>query len=194
MKSKILTYLVAFAVALTLTTTGCRKKPVGVTQLPGQTTTVGSGSQTQLPPGGQVPGGETAMGGGPLANQDDLANYIQDSAALAADTVHFEYDSAVVKKSEQAHVEAVAAALQSDSAVKLLIEGHCDERGTEEYNRALGERRALALREALVKAGVVPDRIRTLSYGKDKPLDPGHSEAAWKKNRRGMFVLLHPKQ
>ena len=76
---------------------------------------------------------------------------------------------------------------------KLLIEGNCDERGTEEYNRALGERRALAAREALAKLGIDPMRIRTISYGKDKPADPGHDEAAWAKNRRDDFVLLHPK-
>ncbi len=76
---------------------------------------------------------------------------------------------------------------------KLLIEGHCDERGTEEYNRSLGERRALALREALAKDGVDAGRIRTISYGKDQPEDAGHDEAAWNKNRRGVFVLCHPK-
>jgi outer membrane protein OmpA-like peptidoglycan-associated protein len=70
---------------------------------------------------------------------------------------------------------------------KLLIEGNCDERGTEEYNRALGERRALAAREALAKAGVSPDRIRTISYGKDKPVDPGHDESAWKAKTAAMI-------
>ena len=92
-----------------------------------------------------------------------------------------------------ASLEAVAAALKSDSSAKLLIEGGCDERGTEEYNRSLGERRALAAREALANDGVDPSRIRTISYGKDKPADPGHDEAAWAKNRRAEFVLLHPK-
>ncbi len=75
----------------------------------------------------------------------------------------------------------------------LIIEGNCDERGTEEYNRSLGERRALALREALSNAGIDPQRIRTISYGKDKPADPGHDESAWAKNRRGDFVLCHRK-
>jgi peptidoglycan-associated lipoprotein len=83
--------------------------------------------------------------------------------------------------------------LAANANDKLLIEGNCDERGTEEYNRALGERRALAAREALAKAGVSPDRIRTISYGKDKPANPGHDEAAWKANRRDDFILLHPK-
>ena len=107
--------------------------------------------------------------------------------------MHFAYDSAVVKKSEKANVQAVADALGRDASTKLLIEGHCDERGTEEYNRSLGERRALALRQALAKIGVDPSRIRTISYGKDKPVDPGHDESAWSKNRRGEFVLLHPR-
>ena len=117
----------------------------------------------------------------------------QDRAALAAHTIHFSFDSAVIKKAEQANIEAVAAALNSNPSSKLLIEGNCDERGTEEYNRALGERRALAAREALVKAGISADRIRTLSYGKDKPVDPANNEAAWSKNRRDDFVLLLPK-
>ena len=108
-------------------------------------------------------------------------------------TVHFAYDSAAVRKSEQANLQAVAAALSSDASAKLLIEGNCDERGTEEYNRSLGERRALAVREALAKLGVDPMRVRTISYGKDRPADPGHDEDAWSKNRRDDFVLLHPK-
>ncbi|HTV76093.1 MAG TPA: OmpA family protein, partial [Candidatus Baltobacteraceae bacterium] len=84
-------------------------------------------------------------------------------------------------------------ALKSDPNAKLLIEGHCDERGTEEYNRSLGERRALALREELARNEIDAGRIRTISYGKDKPVDPGHDESAWSKNRRDDFVLLHPK-
>jgi peptidoglycan-associated lipoprotein len=107
--------------------------------------------------------------------------------------VHFGFDSAAIKSSEQANLEAVAAALKGDTNTKLLIEGNCDERGTEEYNRSLGERRALAAREALARDGVDPSRVRTISYGKDKPADPGHDESAWAKNRRDDFVLLHPK-
>jgi peptidoglycan-associated lipoprotein len=122
----------------------------------------------------------------------NLDNFIQDRAALAAYMVHFKFDSAVVQDSEQSQLTGVAQALGNPS-LKLLIEGHCDERGTEEYNRALGERRALALREALGRLGVDANRIKTISYGKDKPVDFGHNEAAWRKNRRGDFILLHPK-
>ena len=136
--------------------------------------------------------------GGPIGtstNWGDPANMNIDRDKLAAYTVHFKYDSAVVEDSEQANVASVAQALKSDAtaAVRLMIEGHCDERGTEEYNRSLGERRALALREALAKDGVDSGIIRTISYGKDQPVDPGHDEAAWAKNRRGQFDLCTPK-
>jgi peptidoglycan-associated lipoprotein len=117
----------------------------------------------------------------------------QDPSKLAAYTVHFKFDSAVVQDGEQANVASVGQALTSDPTAKLLIEGHCDERGTEEYNRSLGERRALALREALAKDGIDPMRIRTISYGKDKPVESGHDDSAWAKNRRGEFIYCTPK-
>ena len=129
----------------------------------------------------------------PMANPDEMYGMIPDRAALAAYTVHFAYDSSAIRKSEQASLQSVAQALAADSNTKLLVEGNCDERGTEEYNRSLGERRALAAREALAKLGVDPTRVFVRSYGKDKPADPGHDEAAWQKNRRDDFVLLHPK-
>jgi peptidoglycan-associated lipoprotein len=120
-------------------------------------------------------------------------NMLADRAALAADTIHFAYDSSAIRTSEKPNLALVAQALSSDPSAKLLIEGNCDERGTEEYNRSLGERRALAAREALAKLGVDPMRVVTRSFGKDKPVDPGHDESAWSKNRRDDFVLLHPK-
>ena len=118
---------------------------------------------------------------------------IEDRAALAAYTIHFAYDSAAIKKAEQSNLQLVAEALRADASTKLKIEGNCDERGTQEYNRSLGERRALAAREALAKLGIDPSRIVTISFGKDKPVDPANNEAAWAKNRRDDFVLLHPK-
>ncbi len=186
-----LTYLLAFALAVTLADTGCKNhRPTKVTQIPGRTSTVGEPSE-----GGTMSGTEkiSATGGGQTTDIREFEGMIKDPAALAAHTVYFAYDSAVVRKGEGSKIQAVASALNSDSGAKLLIEGNCDERGTEEYNRSLGERRALALREALARAGVDPMRIRTISYGKDKPADPGHDESAWSKNRRGDFVLLHPK-
>jgi peptidoglycan-associated lipoprotein len=149
-----------------------------------------------LPPGNPINPGDgitSNTGGIPAANPSEFENMIEDRATLAANSVHFSFDSAAIKSSEESNLEAVAAALKSDANAKLLIEGNCDERGTEEYNRSLGERRSLAAREALAKDGIDPSRIRTISYGKDKPADVGHDEAAWAKNRRDEFVLLHPK-
>lgn len=192
----------ALSLAAMLSTTGCRHGFNGdVTKLPGHRAEI-TGDQTpttippaptmeNTPPPVSTPTPTITPGSLPTApfNIDD---YIQDRSALAQYTVHFKFDSAVVQDSEQANLASVAQAL-SDPSLKLLIEGHCDERGTEEYNRSLGERRALALREALAKNGIDSMRIKTISYGKDKPVDPGHDEAAWAKNRRGEFILLHPK-
>jgi peptidoglycan-associated lipoprotein len=195
MKTMKLIYPLALAVALAAT--GCRTHDTGkVTPLPGENppAIAGDNGGATLPGGGTVaPDANAQTGGGPTASITDFEGMAMDRDALAAYTVHFPYDSAAVKKSEKANLQAVADALGKDAGTKLLIEGHCDERGTEEYNRSLGERRALALREALAKLGVDPSRVRTLSYGKDRPADPGHDESAWAKNRRGEFVLLHPK-
>jgi peptidoglycan-associated lipoprotein len=197
MKMMKLIYPPAFALAITLATTGCHNhKAVGVTPIPGARTgnPGDENSGNTLPPGNTMPT-DTGVGTGglPTASAESFENMTEDRAALAAYTVHFAYDSAAIKSSEQANLQSVASALSTDPNAKLLIEGNCDERGTEEYNRSLGERRALAAREALAKLGINPSRVRTISYGKDKPADPGHDEAAWAKNRRGEFIYCTPK-
>jgi peptidoglycan-associated lipoprotein len=191
MKMMKLTCLLAFALAMTLAATGCRNhRPVKVTTLHGS----GTGQVGDLQAGGTIGGnGGNVTGGGNTTGLEEFENMNADRAALAAYTVYFAYDSSLVRRSEMANVQSVADALAKDSSAKLLVEGHCDERGTEEYNRSLGERRALALRQALAKDGLDASRIRTISYGKDKPAVDGHDESAWSKNRRGEFVLLHPK-
>src|SRR5437899_12093675 len=93
---------------------------------------------------------------------------------------------------EKPKVAKVAEYLKTRASDAVRVDGHCDERGTEEYNRSLGERRALALREELVRLGIDPTRVDTISYGEDRPADPGHDESAWRKNRRGEFILLTP--
>jgi len=196
MKTTKLIFPLVLALAATLATTGCKHKPVGVTKLPGQNPPqVGeTGPGPTLPNTPPINPNENPQGN-PMAlpPPEEFDNMLADRAVLAADTIHFAYDSSVIRSSEKANLAAVAQALSSDPNTKLLIEGNCDERGTEEYNRSLGERRALAAREALAKLGVDPMRIETRSFGKDKPVDPGHDESAWAKNRRDDFVLLHPK-
>ena len=189
-----LIYSLAFALAVSLAATGCRHKPVNVTPMQAGMTPPPptEPNPSTLPPGPTINNSGDNLNAIPAANPDLINGMVPDPAALAAYTVHFAYDSAVIRKSEQANLQSVAQALAADPNTKLLVEGNCDERGTEEYNRSLGERRALAARESLAKLNVDPMRIFTRSYGKDKPADPGHDNAAWQKNRRDDFVLLHP--
>ena len=185
MKTKLI-YSLGLFLAVMVASTGCKHELLGVRTIPpgAGPNIVGIGS------GNTIPSGEQPI---PLPTNWNPETMNQDRTALAADTVHFAFDSAVMRDSEQKNLKSVALALQSDPSAKLLVEGNCDERGTEEYNRSLGERRALSSRESLAQLGVDPMRITTITYGKDKPVDPGHDEAAWTKNRRDDFVLLHPK-
>jgi peptidoglycan-associated lipoprotein len=101
----------------------------------------------------------------------------------------FELDSAEVSPAGQATLQADAAVMKKFPAWQITIEGHCDERGTAEYNLALGERRAVAAKNYLVSLGIPADKLRIVSYGKEFPFDAGHDDAAWQKNRRAHFVI-----
>jgi len=107
--------------------------------------------------------------------------------------VFFDYDSADLSPAAKTALDENAGVLKKYGTWVLTIEGHCDERGTPEYNLALGERRAVAARTYLVALGVAADRLRTVSYGKEFPFDPGKDEAAWAKNRRAHFVITAAK-
>jgi peptidoglycan-associated lipoprotein len=103
--------------------------------------------------------------------------------------VFFEYDSNELTDAGRAALQGNATLLKQYSTWVITIEGHCDERGTPEYNLALGERRAVAARTYLVSLGVDPNRLRTVSYGSEFPFDPAHQESAWSRNRRAHFVI-----
>ena len=103
--------------------------------------------------------------------------------------VFFAYDSSELDPSGRATLEANAEMLRRYATWVITIEGHCDERGTPEYNLGLGERRALTTREYLVTLGLQQDRLRTVSYGKEFPFDSGHDDRAWSRNRRAHFVI-----
>jgi peptidoglycan-associated lipoprotein len=103
--------------------------------------------------------------------------------------VFFPLDSAELDDAGRTVASANAQVLRKYATWVITVEGHCDERGTAEYNLALGERRAVAVKTYLVSIGISPDRMRTVSYGKEFPFDPGHDEAAWTKNRRAHFVI-----
>jgi peptidoglycan-associated lipoprotein len=103
--------------------------------------------------------------------------------------IRFEYDSAALGDEARATLEKHALWLQGHRDVKVTVEGHCDDRGTVDYNLALGEQRARAARDYLVSLGVAADRLRVVSYGKERPIDPGNDEAAWARNRRDHFAV-----
>ncbi len=103
--------------------------------------------------------------------------------------IHFDFDKYDIRPGDAAILKGNADLLKKYHNVKIQLEGHCDERGTVEYNLALGERRANSTRNYLVSIGVSPERISTISYGKERPLDPAHNEAAWAKNRRAHTII-----
>jgi peptidoglycan-associated lipoprotein len=103
--------------------------------------------------------------------------------------VYFDFDDAALRADAKATLKDKADYMKANPGVAVTIEGHCDERGTEAYNLALGERRAQSIKTFMVNAGIDKARLNTISYGKEKPLDPGHNEAAWAKNRRGHFRI-----
>jgi peptidoglycan-associated lipoprotein len=107
-----------------------------------------------------------------------------------AEAIYFDYNESFLTPTARAKVKKKAAWLKSNSAYSVLIEGHCDERGTNAYNLALGDRRANTTRKHFIFLGISEKRIKTVSYGEEKPADPGHSESAWAKNRRCEFKLV----
>ncbi len=208
--------LLPLIAAASLVGVGCKTAPKNVTPIPHSG--AGPGDRTQAPPPISTPirnqgpgtGVPLAPGGGtggrdlPIESLNDGKDVTdplpenlrygrpEDRAMFAAETVYFEYDRATLKASEDEKVKRVAEFLKGNPLHDLAVEGHCDERGTEEYNRALAERRALSVREALINLGISGSRVTTTSFGEDQPADPGHDDSAWQKNRRGEFIILLP--
>jgi peptidoglycan-associated lipoprotein len=110
-------------------------------------------------------------------------------AASPLKDVFFDYDKAAIKDDQKVAITENVAWLKANGSAKVTLEGHCDERGTAEYNLGLGERRAKAVKDYLIAAGIPADRVSTISYGKERPFVLGHDESAWKWNRRGHFVV-----
>ncbi|RKX37367.1 MAG: peptidoglycan-associated lipoprotein [Verrucomicrobia bacterium] len=131
--------------------------------------------------------GDPLIGDIPL-NADNLGLPMDGDRSMFA-PVMFAYDSSQVNPEESGKVEAVAKYLNKGKAQGVIVEGHGDERGSREYNLALGERRALAIRDYLISLGVEASVIQTKSLGEEMPSDMGHDEGAWRQNRRGVFAI-----
>jgi peptidoglycan-associated lipoprotein len=188
MKAIKVSYIVA-ALVLCIGAMGCKKRPEGITYLPG--TKAGITDRPGGPIDSGLTGSDIPTTGIPATGS--RTDWIPDANTFRDQTVYFDFDKAIVKSSELPKLETVASQFRSQHQGKALrIEGHCDERGTEEYNRSLGERRAQSVREALVRLGIDANLIETISLGEERPLNPGHDDSAWSKNRRGEIVLLSP--
>ena len=208
--------LFAVALALSSTVVGCKKGLDKTTGIPNQR----AGSIVDSNPnpirdlnqGGVVPpvntgrdgtGVSTEAGkpfdptaggtGGIAAAKGDFTDWKENREEFAALTVYFDFDKSNIKPSEVSKLEEVAKKMKASFQGKALrIEGHCDERGTEEYNRSLGDRRALSVREKFVQLGLDPEMLPTITFGEEKPVDPGQNDTAFSKNRRGELILLSP--
>jgi peptidoglycan-associated lipoprotein len=163
--------------AVSVTMTGCK----------GLFKKKGSGSDSEI--AGIGAGGAGSELGADMPTRIGEGGTIVD-AQLAA--VQFAFDSATVDDSERAKAEAAAEYLKSNAGTVVTLEGHCDERGSAEYNMSLGERRALSVRSYLMSLGIDGARIQTKSFGFERPKDPGHDENAWAINRRVEFVVMKP--
>lgn len=153
---------------------GCASKPKPV--LTAAPPSSEPGPSTELPP-------PPAAGAISQSAQEALA-------ATAGDRVYFDFDSSALDAEDRETLRRQAAWLAANPGVQARVEGHADERGTREYNLALGARRASAARQALIEGGVAATRITTISYGKERPIDPASNEEAWARNRNAYTVVI----
>ena len=153
----------------------------------GDRSSLDSGTLPPEPRPGDM-GSTLVPGDKPLTGEAFDKTRTVDPAAIFA-PVHFAYDSFVLPPQEVSKIDDVAKFLAANMDRVVNIDGHCDERGSNEYNLSLGEQRAQSVRKYLLDTGIDASRVQTRSFGKEKPLDPGHNEGAWAKNRRGEFIV-----
>jgi peptidoglycan-associated lipoprotein len=204
MRKRIFGYIVVLSIA-TVVSGGCAKKDMVKTE--GQTPSTQAvppaatepesartpakdltGRETGKEPLAETPTREAAVK--PETPREAITGQTPGALEQELQKIYFNFDSATLSDEARANLSKNAALLAKQPSVKLQIEGNCDERGSDEYNLALGERRAKAARDYLVNLGVAPERLSVISYGEEKPVDQGHDEAAWAKNRRDEFVII----
>jgi len=200
MRKKIFGCIVVLCIA-TAVSSGCAKKDLvkPEEQVP----------SAQVAPPAAAPGSTTTSKGTTPESRQQIAETPTKEAVIAQEPakeaapsqatialesalqkIYFNFDSAALSEESRAALSKNAELLSKQPSVSIRIEGNCDERGSDEYNLALGERRAKAARDYLVNLGVQAERLSVISYGEEKPVDQGHDEAAWAKNRRDEFVVI----
>jgi len=168
MKKYIILFLSAFLVTLLLGCAAKKKEPVQPSK---------PKVEEKVKPEEPKPEEEEVITG-----EEELKERLQN--------IYFDFDKYFLRSEAKETLAKNAEYLKANLSVKIKIEGHCDERGTVEYNLALGEKRARSAMEYLINLGIEPKRISIISYGKERPVDPGHNEEAWAKNRRDEFVII----
>ncbi|VAX20079.1 Tol-Pal system peptidoglycan-associated lipoprotein PAL [hydrothermal vent metagenome] len=174
----VLMALIAFAMTSVFTLGACSKKKTET--LPD--TSVADASTA----------GDSTAGSGGMNSEDQEQMGARDPGytdEAQLQDAYFDFDKSELRPDARDVLQQNADWIKANSGAKVQIEGHCDERGTEEYNLALGERRANSVKNYLVSLGISPDRLFTISYGEELPVDPGHEESAWSKNRRAHFLV-----
>lgn len=173
MNLRIRTIATALAVTALLAVTGCAKKPAPTPATPPPAPTETTPTPAPVTPPAPAPTTPTA----PAVQEGDLQ------------PAFFDYDAATLREDARAALDGNAKLLRANGSLKLVIEGHCDDRGTIEYNQALGQQRAEAARDYLVAQGIDAGRLSVISYGKERPFATGSDEASWQQNRRAHFRI-----
>jgi peptidoglycan-associated lipoprotein len=178
-----MTGTIIVSVCVALFSAGCAKKELVKSEEP-----IAPPSAVEQAPAVTKPA-ETPAPETPAVKEETLQETTKEEApAVTMETIHFDFDSYVLSAEARDTLRKNAEWMMSNPAAKVQVQGNCDERGSAEYNLALGENRAKAAARYLETLGVAQDRLSTISFGKEKPVDPGHDEAAWSKNRRDDFV------
>ncbi len=181
--------VLAVAASLAAGCGGKKRPPAVSTAPPSSGEPSGRSLPTEVPPAGEPGPDVRTLGPEAARGEDFTASDAETGEGGPLADIHFEYDSANLTNQARSVLEKHALWLQNHRVAKVLVEGHCDERGTVEYNLALGEKRARAARDYLASLGVASERLRTTSYGKERPLDTGNNEGAWAANRRAHFAV-----
>jgi len=181
MLKSTITRLVVMLFVLTLLASGCAKKPAA--------DEAGATDQTTQMDQQQPAGVDEQAVTDTAYDAEAAARNAERAAAKGLEPIHFAFDQYVLTDDAKSTLVNNAGLLRAAPAVKILIEGHCDERGSDEYNLALGEKRALATKNYLVSLGVDAERMSVISYGEEMPLDSAHTKEAWAKNRRANFKV-----
>ncbi len=170
---------------------GCAKRTVkGSAGKETKTTQQAAAKQVTAPTVNKPPAATLKSVTTPEISTSELRNIIKNASSTIFRNTHFDFDKAVIKKEDFAALRNMAQWLIKHPRVRVRIEGNCDERGTQEYNIALGWRRANVVKNYFTAIGVSEDQISMVSYGKDNPIDPAHNKVAWAKNRRDHFTLM----